>query len=106
MLILGIETSADDTAIAVVKVENDVPVVLSSVISSQIATHTPYGGIVPNLAAREHEKNLPVVLNSALVASGYALSDLDLIAVTSGPGLIMSLVRGVNFAKELAQKNN
>src|SRR3989344_3082222 len=102
MLILGIETSCDDTAIAVIKAENEKFEVLSNVVSSQISQHAPYGGIVPVLAAREHEKNLPVVLDSALLASGYALSTVDLIAVTSGPGLIMSLVKGVNFAKRIA----
>ncbi|MEK7582847.1 MAG: tRNA (adenosine(37)-N6)-threonylcarbamoyltransferase complex transferase subunit TsaD [Patescibacteria group bacterium] len=106
MLILGIETSCDDTSIAVLQASDEKLEVLSNVVSSQIATHAAYGGIVPLLAAREHEKNLPIVLDSALKASSYKLEAIDLIAVTSGPGLIMSLVRGVNFAKELAQKNN
>ncbi len=113
MLILGIETSCDDTSIAILKVENDLPrdkagkfEVLANVVSSQVKLHNEFGGIVPVLAAREHEKNLPVVLDQALDATRYTLHDIDLIAVTSGPGLIMSLVKGVNFAKDLAQKNN
>src|SRR3989344_1238621 len=106
MLILGIETSCDDTAIAVVNFENDAPTVLANIVSSQINTHAPYGGVVPNLAAREHEKNLPIVLNQALHAARYTLHDIDLIAVTSGPGLIMSLVKGIDFAKKIAQKSN
>ncbi len=105
MLILGIETSCDDTSVAVVNASDDGIQVLSNIVSSQIDTHTPYGGVVPILAAREHEKNLPAVLDSALKASGCNLEAIDLIAVTSGPGLIMSLVKGVNFAKELAQKS-
>ncbi|OGN27536.1 MAG: tRNA (adenosine(37)-N6)-threonylcarbamoyltransferase complex transferase subunit TsaD [Candidatus Yanofskybacteria bacterium RIFCSPLOWO2_01_FULL_49_25] len=106
MLILGIETSCDDTSVAVLKTEDERLEVLSNIVSSQIKQHAPYGGIVPLLAAREHEKNLPVVLDEALRATRYTIRDIDLIAVTSGPGLIMSLVRGVNFAKELAEKNN
>src|SRR3989344_5255578 len=106
MLILGIETSCDDTSVAVLKVENDQPQVLSNVVSSQVKIHSEFGGVVPMLAAREHEKNLPIVLSQVLHDTGYMIRDIDLIAVTSGPGLIMSLVKGVNFAKDLAQKNN
>ena len=102
MLILGIETSCDDTSIAILKAEQDQFEVLSNVVSSQVQIHNTYGGVVPLLAAREHEKNLPPVLDQALHATSYTMRDIDLIAVTSGPGLIMSLVRGVNFAKELA----
>lgn len=105
MLILAIETSCDDTSIAVVRASDEKIEVLANVVSSQINTHSPYGGVVPTLAAREHEKNLPVVLDSALKASNYNLEAIDLLAVTSGPGLIMSLVKGVNFAKEIAAKN-
>lgn len=106
MLILGIETSCDDTSVAVLKIENDKPEVLSNVVSSQVKIHSEFGGVVPILAAREHEKNLPIVLQSALDATRYTLHDIDLLAVTSGPGLIMSLVKGVNFAKELAKQYN
>src|SRR3989344_6618213 len=106
MLILGIETSCDDTAVAVVRADDTNIEVLTNIVSSQIATHTPYGGVVPILAAREHEKNLPIVLSQVLHDTCYMIRDFDLIAVTSGPGLIMSLVKGVNFAKDLARKNN
>ncbi len=102
MLILGIETSCDDTSVAILQIKDGKPEVLANIVSSQIATHTPYGGVVPLLAAREHEKNLPIVLAEALAKADREMPDIDLIAVTSGPGLIMSLVRGVNFAKELA----
>ncbi len=105
MLILGIETSCDDTSIAVLQASDEKLEVLANVVSSQIATHAAYGGIVPLLAAREHEKNLPIVLAEALAKASRTIQDIDLIAVTSGPGLIMSLVRGVNFAKELSKKN-
>ena len=103
---MGIETSCDDTSVAVLRADGDSLEVLSNVVSSQIKQHAPYGGVVPLLAAREHEKNLPVVLDEALSTAHSSLSAIDLIAVTSGPGLIMSLVKGVNYAKELAQKNN
>lgn len=106
MLILGIETSCDDTSIAVLRIEGAKPEVLSNIVSSQIQIHNTYGGVVPLLAAREHEKNLPLVLQEALQVASCKVADVDLVAVTSGPGLIMSLVKGVNFAKELAQKNN
>lgn len=105
MLILGIETSCDDTAVAIVEASETSFVVRANIISSQIQLHAPYGGIVPMLAAREHEKNLPIVLAEALAKASATMHDIDLIAVTSGPGLIMSLVKGVNFAKELAGKN-
>src|SRR3989344_8947998 len=104
MLILGIETSCDDTSVAIVSANEKNIEVLANIISSQIATHAAYGGIVPLLAAREHERNLPVVLEQALHDSRYTIHDMDVIAVTSGPGLIMSLVRGVTFANELADE--
>ncbi len=104
MLILGIETSCDDTSVAVLDAHEGVFQVRSNVVSSQIQVHNPYGGVVPVLAAREHEKNLPLVLPESLKKAGVTMEQIDLIAVTSGPGLIMSLVRGVNFAKDLAQK--
>ncbi len=120
MLILGIETSCDDTSIAVLsatraggsansdggKAEGEQFEVLSNVVSSQVKIHSEFGGVVPLLAAREHERNLPLVLQEAFKVSGLKFKDIDLVAVTSGPGLIMSLVKGVNFAKELAKQNN
>ena len=96
MTILGIETSCDDTSIAVVKDGE----ILSSVVSSQIKVHAPYGGVVPNLAARAHLENIGPVLKEAMKKAGNP--EIDLIAVTKGPGLIPSLLVGVNFAKALA----
>ena len=76
--------------------------ILSNVVSSQIKTHAPYGGVVPNLAARDHLKNIAPCLKTALNEAKIAPKDVDLIAVTVGPGLIPSLLIGVNFAKALA----
>ena len=108
MTILGIETSCDDTGIAVIEatptkvgVKFDI---LSNVVSSQIKTHAPFGGVVPNLAAREHLKNIEPCLKTALKEADKKMSEIDLIAVTNGPGLIPSLLIGVNFAKALAYR--
>ena len=102
MKILGIETSCDETAVAVIEVENDKPEVLSSIISSQIELHAQYGGVVPNLAAREHVKNINVVFDTALKEANLQIEDIDLIAVTQGPGLIPALMVGTAFSKTLA----
>ncbi|MBE6393074.1 MAG: tRNA (adenosine(37)-N6)-threonylcarbamoyltransferase complex transferase subunit TsaD [Lentisphaerae bacterium] len=102
-LILGIESSCDETAAAVIE---DGFTVRSSVIASQIATHAPHGGVVPELAAREHLKALHPVVTSALEQAGVTLADLDAVAVTQGPGLIPALLVGLNYAKGLAVGNN
>ncbi len=102
MKILGIETSCDETAVAVVKIENDKPEVLSSIVSSQVELHAQYGGVVPNLAAREHVKNISVVFDAALKKANSQIEDIDLIAVTQGPGLIPALMVGTAFSKTLA----
>ena len=115
MIILGIETSCDDTGIAVIEAKpaKTGPIfnILSNIVSSQIKIHAPFGGVVPNLAAREHLKNIKPCLQQALREAGVTLKDtcppmrrVDLIAVTIGPGLIPSLLIGVNFAKALAYK--
>src|SRR3989344_3159169 len=102
MLILGIETSCDETSCAVVESKNDRIIVHSNVIRSQIKLHAPYGGVVPSLAAREHVVNLPIVLKEALKKAKSKMKDIDAIAVTSGPGLIPALLVGVSFAQALA----
>ena len=107
MTILGIETSCDETAIAVLDIQDmDNIKVRANVVSSQIALHAPYGGVVPMLAAREHTKNIGHVLKTALKQAG--ISDIakggDLIAVTRGPGLGPALMVGISFAKALAWK--
>lgn len=99
MLILGIETSCDETAAAVVR---DGREILSSVISSQIDLHSPYGGVVPEIAARDHVEKIDPVVEEALREAEVAVRDIDAIAVTRGPGLIGSLLVGVGYAKALA----
>jgi N6-L-threonylcarbamoyladenine synthase len=99
VLILGIESSCDETAAAVVR---DGREILSSVISSQIDLHRPWGGVVPELASREHLDKIEPVVNEALSNAGVTLQEIDAIAVTQGPGLIGSLLVGVCYAKALA----
>jgi N6-L-threonylcarbamoyladenine synthase len=98
MKVLGIESSCDETAAAVIEDNR----VLSDVISSQIAIHSPYGGVVPELASRNHMINILPVIKEALTEAGVTLKQIDAIAVTSGPGLVGSLVIGLQAAKSLA----
>ncbi|KKR67133.1 MAG: putative tRNA threonylcarbamoyladenosine biosynthesis protein Gcp [Microgenomates group bacterium GW2011_GWA2_40_6] len=102
MYILAIETSCDDTCAAVL--QNDR--ILSNVISSQINLHSIYGGVVPDIAKRAHQKRLPAVISFALRRSVKKIIDIDLIAATRGPGLGIALSIGFNFAKELAKTNH
>lgn len=99
MHILGIESSCDETAAAVVR---DGREILSSVIASQIELHRPWGGVVPELASREHLEKIEPIVDEALKQADIKLSDIDAIAVTQGPGLIGSLLVGVCYAKSLA----
>lgn len=99
MLVLGIESSCDETAAAVVR---DGREILSSIIASQIEMHRPWGGVVPELASREHLEKIESIVAGAIVEAGVAFSDIDAIAVTQGPGLIGSLLVGVCYAKALA----
>jgi N6-L-threonylcarbamoyladenine synthase len=99
MLILGIESSCDETAAAVVR---DGREILSSVIASQIEMHKPWGGVVPELASREHLEKIEPIVAEALTRADASLSDIDAIAVTQGPGLIGSLLVGVCYSKSLA----
>lgn len=98
-LILGIESSCDETAAAVVRAGADV---LSNVVASQIATHAPFGGVVPELASREHLQNIVPVVRAALREADCGFADLDAIAVTEGPGLAGALLVGIMYAKGLA----
>ncbi len=102
MRLLSIETSCDETAAAVLEYKNGSLVVLSSVISSQIALHAPYGGVVPNLAAREHVRNVIPVVEETLTRAQITPAQIDCVAVTQGPGLIPALLVGVSAAKTLA----
>ena len=99
VLILGIETSCDETAAAVVE---DRRRILSSIVSSQAAVHAPYGGVVPELASRHHLENICPVIERAVKEAGVDFPRLDAVAVTRGPGLIGSLLVGVQAAKGIA----
>lgn len=99
MLVLAIETSCDETAAAVVR---DGREILSSVISSQVPIHKLYGGVVPELASREHLDKIVPVVNEAFERSGVSPDEIDGIAVTVGPGLVGSLLVGVSYAKAMA----
>ena len=97
--ILGIESSCDETAAAVVEQGSRV---LSNVVASQIATHQPYGGVVPELASREHLKAIVPIVGRALAEAGIGCDGLEAVAVTQGPGLVGSLLVGVTYGKALA----
>lgn len=102
--ILSIESSCDDTSVAVVKNGREV---LSNVISSQINTHRKFGGVVPEVASRKHIENIDIVLNEALkIANIDDFSKIDAIAVTSGPGLVGSLLVGISYAKTISFAKN
>ena len=100
MKILAIETSCDDTCLAILEVKNAEWRILTNVVSSQTKLHAEYGGVYPMLAKREHQKNLPIILKKALKKNK---GKIDLIAVTVGPGLEPCLWTGINFAKDLAK---
>jgi N6-L-threonylcarbamoyladenine synthase len=97
--ILGIESSCDETGAAVVRSGQQI---LSNVVASQIATHQPYGGVVPELASREHLRAIIPVVRQALAEAGQTYESVDAIAVTQGPGLVGALLVGISFAKALA----
>ncbi len=97
--ILGIETSCDETAVGVVE---DGRILLSNIISSQAGLHSPHGGVVPELASRQHVRDIVPVLEESLASCGLGLEDTDAVAVTYGPGLAGSLISGLNAAKAIA----
>jgi N6-L-threonylcarbamoyladenine synthase len=103
MLVLGIETSCDETAAALVR---DGREILSSVISSQVPVHKRFGGVVPELASREHLDKIVPVVNEAFERASLTAKDVDGIAVTAGPGLVGSLLVGVSYAKAMAYALN
>jgi len=103
MIILGIETSCDETSIALLK---DGKEILSNIISSQVEIHAEYGGVVPEIASRHHVKNIASILNEALVEAKITLDDVDYIAVTYAPGLIGALLVGISFAKGISYGKN
>lgn len=101
-LIIAFDTSCDDTSCAVLRGRN----ALSSVVSSQVEIHAQWGGVVPDIARREHEKNIPMVYEEALKKAKIMIEDVDYVAATYGPGLAIDLEIGLGFAKDLAIKYN
>jgi len=106
-IILGIESSCDETAAAIIQ-ENDKdnPVILSNIVSSQIDIHKEFGGVVPELAARSHIEKIDLIAKKAIDESGIKLEDLDAIAATAGPGLVVCLSVGLSFGKAVASSLN
>ena len=104
---LGIETSCDETAAAVIR-ENDEGTadILSNIVSSQIEEHKKFGGVVPELAARAHLENIEYIIDTALKQSGTAINEIDGVATTAGPGLIVCLTVGLNIGKSIAAFSN
>jgi N6-L-threonylcarbamoyladenine synthase len=103
MLILGIETSCDETAASVVKDGMDI---LSNVISSSIKRHRKYGGVVPEIATRHHVENIDKVICRSLYEAGLKIKDIDAVAVTDGPGMVTALLTGISCAKAISFKLN
>ena len=102
-IILGIETSCDETAVSIIQDnESGIPKILSNIVSSQFDIHKEFGGVVPELAARSHVEKINLIAKKALDESGVTLDKVSAVAVTSGPGLIICLSVGLNFAKSLA----
>lgn len=101
MRVLGIDTSCDDTCVALLEIKDLRFKILNNIVSSQVKLHAKYGGVYPFLAKREHIKNLPLVFRKA--TKEVKLSEIDLIGVTNGPGLEPCLWQGINFAKKLTQ---
>ena len=102
-IILGIETSCDETAVSLIQdTGNDVPKILSNVVSSQFDVHKEFGGVVPELAARSHVEKIDLIAKKAIKESGIKLNKVSAIAATYGPGLIVCLSVGLSFGKGLA----
>ena len=102
-LILGIESSCDETAASVItQNEQNIPIILSNIISSQIDVHKEFGGVVPELAARSHIEKIDLIVEKAIKDSGIQIENLDAIASTAGPGLIVCLSVGLSFGKAFA----
>ena len=106
-LILGIETSCDETAASLIT-ENDQgnPLILSNVVSSQVDIHKEFGGVVPELAARSHIEKIDWIVEKAIKESGKRINEIDAVASTAGPGLIVCLSVGLSFGKAFATSIN
>ena len=105
-IILGIESSCDETAAAVIQENNGNPEILSNIVSSQIDVHKEFGGVVPELAARSHIEKIDLITKKAIEVSGVKLRDIDAVAATAGPGLVVCLSIGLNFGKTIASSIN
>ena len=106
-IILGIETSCDETAAAIIQDDNSgIPKILSNIVSSQFDVHKEFGGVVPELAARSHIEKIDLITNKAIKESKIKITDIDAVAVTGGPGLVVCLSVGLNFAKALSLSIN
>ena len=104
---LGIETSCDETAAAVIREnENGTADILSNIVLSQIEEHKEFGGVVPELAARAHLENIDFIINKSLKDSKVTLNEINGIAATAGPGLIVCLTVGLNIGKAIAAFSN
>src|SRR3569832_1050778 len=100
LTVLGIETSCDETAAAVVRLPDDGPAeVLSSVVASQIAAHRPYGGVVPEIAARSHVEVTDAIISLAMAQAGLGFAELDGASATAGPGLVGGVMVGLAAGK-------
>ncbi len=106
-IILGIETSCDETAVSIIQDhESGIPKILSNIVSSQVDIHKEFGGVVPELAARSHVEKINLIAKKALGESNIRLEDISAVAATAGPGLIICLSIGLNFGKALASSLN
>ena len=104
--ILGIESSCDETAVSIVQEENGQIKILSNIVSSQFDIHKEFGGVVPELAARAHVEKIDLISEKAILESKIKLHEIDAVAATAGPGLIVCLTVGLNFGKTLAASLN
>ena len=106
-IILGIETSCDETAVSIIQEnENNKPSILSNIISSQVNIHKEFGGVVPELASRSHIEKIDLIAKKAIKESKLKIKDIDAVAATAGPGLIVCLSVGLNFGKTIALSLN
>ena len=102
-IILGIESSCDETAASIItENEQGKPIILSNIVSSQVDVHKEFGGVVPELAARSHIEKIDLITKKAINESGVKIEDIDAVASTAGPGLIVCLSVGLSFGKTMA----
>ena len=104
--ILGIESSCDETAASIIQEENGQIKILSNVVSSQFNIHKEFGGVVPELAARAHVEKIDLITEKAILESKIDINEIDAVAATAGPGLIVCLTVGLNFGKTIAASLN